>query len=121
MDYENASDFEINKRVAECEFYPVRKIYKANDTDESVTVLGKVAYSNFDPCNNPANAWPIITENKIGIWTHPSFDPLWTARYNIVGKKGKITFDVYHDKNPLRAAMIVYLMMQEGKQCLASQ
>lgn len=112
MDYSKMSDFEINKRVAEYEFSPVTKIYKANDTDESVTVLGKRAYSNFDPCNNPTNAWPLIeqvweklmsvTNYDYGVGVGESKTTIWDARMHMYGD------------NKLRAACIVYLMMQEA-------
>jgi hypothetical protein len=100
MDYENMSDFEINKLVAEAIGCTIHGKRQGNPIIDSFT--GRA----FDPCNNVNDAWPIITENKIG------------------GHWGKASPGVYFavsgleefvvmDKNPLRAAMIVYLMMQE--------
>ena len=54
-------------------------------------------------CNNPSDAWPIIKTNHINIgWAG---DEEWFARTVHTAK----VFDV----NPLRAAMIVYLMMKD--------
>ncbi|ENR0441040.1 DUF2591 family protein [Salmonella enterica] len=60
----------------------------------------------FDPCNNPADAWPIITNNFISVIPSAHRD-IWFAD----GQGGETTFDT----NPLRAAMIVFLKMNEGK------
>ncbi|EIQ8120684.1 DUF2591 family protein [Salmonella enterica] len=60
----------------------------------------------FDPCNNPADAWPIITNNFISVIPSTHRD-IWFAD----GQGGETTFDT----NPLRAAMIVFLKMNEGK------
>lgn len=69
----------------------------------------------FNPCNNPEDAWPIILENGIGICaedgklvaatnnTHEYYEPF-----------GSTVFKCDH-KNPLRAAMIVFLMMRENE------
>lgn len=60
----------------------------------------------FDPCNNPSDAWPIIVDNEISInrWVLP--DSWGADRFG--------HFDTRDDK-PLRAAMIVFLKMNEDK------
>ena len=65
-----------------------------------VSVVGVVDY-----CNNPSDAWPIIVANRINVYASegPDFMP-WMA-----GCGGFMV----SNKNPLRAAMIVFLMMQE--------
>lgn len=67
----------------------------------------------FDPCNNPADAWPIIVENGI---TLAFQDGNWWAdnlAYWVDGVEWNIGGII--DKNPLRCAMIVFLMMKEGE------
>lgn len=61
----------------------------------------------FDPCNNPADAWQIIAENEISI----------IFNWNEDGLHGATTHPWIssENSNPLRAAMIVFLMMQEAK------
>lgn len=104
-DYSKMSNFEINLLVA-------RIILKGNIISERErTLTSSVFYENhqgiktFDPCNNPADAWPIILESKLSLL--PLTFGHWSAEH-FDGLKAK-------DKNPLRAAMIVFLMMQESK------
>lgn len=94
-DYASMSDFEINCRVHA----------------EVMEISGLDSFKAKDYCNNPADAWPIITENKISIYAMSETD----AR----GKWGAEAFypsETYHfNDNPLRAAMIVFLMMKDGE------
>ena len=100
MDYETASDFEINKAVAEA-----LGSYGICDRRGDVLVRNKP----FDPCNSWADAGPIIVENKGCI----SYAGLlgWYAANNPDGDN----LIQFWDKNPLRAAMIVFLKMQEQR------
>jgi hypothetical protein len=73
-----------------------------------------------DYCNNPADAWPIIVANLIQV--SPDYDftdeseeelratGLWTA--NHVEVDGRSYYQSH--QNPLRAAMIVFFMMQDA-------
>lgn len=101
MDYSQLSDFEINQRVSNA--IPGRFIFYPDYVWDSEWE------KTFDPCNKAADAWPIITENKISIYAMSEAD----AR----GKWGAEAFypnEVYHfNDNPLRASMIVFLMMQD--------
>lgn len=105
MNYEEMSDLQINLIVAnEIGIDAVESsgvVFGAvkNEGDNVVSVVGVVDY-----CNNPSDAWPIVTGSKIG------FIPVngtWRASSVTVG------YHEQHDDNPLRAAMIVFLMMQE--------
>ncbi|EAB7491322.1 DUF2591 domain-containing protein [Salmonella enterica subsp. enterica serovar Muenchen] len=90
MDYSKLSDAEINWKVA---FHiGLRTVEKAESGD-------------FNPCNNPSDAWPIIANNFISIIPSIHRD-IWFAD----GQGGETTFHA----NPLLAAMIVFLMMQES-------
>lgn len=110
-DYSSMTDLEINKAVAALnpsiyiseDGEPVylepspAPAYTGSDYDEVV----------FDPCNNPADAWPIIKSSLICLTPYGSDGSWWEAedRYG-TGKSDC-------DNNPLRAAMVVYLMMKE--------
>lgn len=60
----------------------------------------------FDPCNNPADAWPIILQSKISIFALDDDD--WGARgYNCIIRS--------INPNPLRAAMELFLKMKESE------
>ncbi|MFZ4147526.1 phage protein NinX family protein [Enterobacter ludwigii] len=119
MDYSQLSDFEINKHVAialniDMHFF----ISESEDSFDSEVLPSEIGpiwqtsahmvlqYSPsngncFNPCNNPAYAWPIIESNHIaihplkskGIWVALSHDHEYSNR----------------DVNPLRAAMVTFL------------
>ena len=73
-----------------------------------VLIIADGRWRTFDPCNNPADAWPIITSSMISIRPVGNDGQLWEAS-GIAGMKAD------YDKNPLRAAMVVFLMMKEGE------
>ena len=74
---------------------------------------------DFDPCNNPADAWPIIVENKIStMWM--TAEKEWCAWSGGDLEEGcweweNIPDYYFSGESPLRAAMIVFLMMKEGE------
>lgn len=99
MNYSEISDFEINKAVG----------MATGDATVSEPVFNQVIRNSngkqFDPCNSWADAGPIILENRIGL--EPAIKG---ARW--VAQNGYFKTAEAH-VNPLRAAMIVFLMMQE--------
>ncbi|HFS7474922.1 TPA: phage protein NinX family protein [Enterobacter cloacae] len=101
MDYSQLSDFEINKRVA-------KSIYSVSFVEPlSRTVSVSGGKRLFDPCNNPADAWPIIDKYRISIINLGEDE--WGAR-GVADCKSKRAIH----ENSLRAAMIVFLMMQDA-------
>lgn len=113
MDYSQmltqVEDSEITIRIGELfgwNAYFIHPDGSVTFRDDRGRLKGKKNY-----CNNPADAWPIITESKISIYAMSEAD----AR----GKWGAEAFypnEAYHfNDNPLRAAMIVFLMMQDSK------
>ena len=96
-DYASMSDYEI-----------AEKIWKAIGL---VSVAGDLYIKNgvwarFDPCNNPADAWPVILQSKISIFALDDDD--WGARgYNCIIRS--------INPNPLRAAMELFLKMKESE------
>ncbi len=114
-DYSKMSDFEINKLVAEqlYEDKPSLIVQRDVPSRPAVTVFCDIGDGEIvsilcaDYCNNPADAWPIIVENEISInyWRHGRLE---ADRYGI---------HTVEDKNPLRAAMIVFLMMKDAEKC----
>lgn len=116
-DYSKMSDFEINKLVAIATGHKQLgslgwRGLKDGEFNE-VMVRGPLKIGGFDPCNNPADAWPIIDENNITIINdNPSlrFAVSEVAAYF----NGSNNIWSAHE-NGLRAAMIVFLKMQESK------
>lgn len=120
-DYSKMSDFEINKLVAESHrvYWHLRPNSVGNDSwiycdyySECDTNNGEIAITLPDYCNNPSDAWPIILSNFIALkpvkW--------YVAGYRWFASKGDGDFGLkFADDNPLRAAMVVYLMMKESE------
>ncbi len=78
-------------------------------------VQGKNTVKLPDYCNNPADAWPIIVDNEISL---NSYGSAWEASFEHDAPIGAFGTDEtvtsgYEHRNPLRAAMIAFLMKQE--------
>ncbi len=119
MNYEEKSDFEINKAVALTYLrhkYPLAKSIEYDNSQRCFWVesAGFSSYLIPDYCNNPNDAWPIILENRIGIEPKPINDKTNDTEYT--------AFVLFTDRhcqkvmsvgpNLLRSAMIVFLMMK---------
>lgn len=103
-DYSNMSDFEINAAVATAQF---------GNWESNADIYPLITRNRIDYCNNPADAWPIIKNNKISL-TPPRVDDRWDCcTYD---KFGYVNHEHY-DANPFRAAMIVFLMMKDAEKC----
>ena len=125
MDYSQLSDFEINVAVFEA-IHNGSPDYKEGENGDMVfvsfegdivngdAVEVEVERGSFNPCANPADADPIIVENRIGIIPAPE-NGLWKAAHRKVGSDST-PYHMTQDENPLRAAMIVFLKMQEKAQ-----
>lgn len=103
--YRDKSYFEINKAVAECK-YGIGCTGKTQGGD--VIVFTDSFTAVFDPCNNPADAMPIVIENGISM-NYIDKDIGWCA-YHFDEEKGEL--EIY-DKNYYRAAMICFLIMKD--------
>lgn len=116
--YREKSDFEINKavvialgahEVATDIFIDKNRRY---DFDKPKSQFF------FDPCNNPADAMPIVFENNISLHA-PRLKEGWMAEYtgsdDDVNDGFQVDYYESHNKNPLRAAMEVFLMMKEAE------
>lgn len=105
-EYSQLSDFEINHRVA-------KLIGLKLQSSESLLYNTQGKWEIFDPCCNPADAWPIIKENRIGIIPAPEPGE-WKAAHRGIGDDGTPRHFNDHE-NPLRAAMLVFLMMKDAE------
>ncbi len=110
MDYSDLHDAEINMKVCAALGLGLSghaRIIRQGDA----TILLDDNETLVDYCNNPADAWPIIKENMISICAYKRANPgmksvsWWEADY--FGEH------ITRNDNPLRAAMIVFLLMQE--------
>ncbi|XBY07295.1 phage protein NinX family protein [Escherichia coli] len=117
MDYSQLSDFEINVAVFEA-IHNGSPDYKEGENGDMVfvsfegdivngdAVEVEVERGSFNPCANPADAWPIIEKNT-GLALSISMK---TSGVHAVWPT--VNLSELYMKNPLRAAMIVFLMMQ---------
>lgn len=98
MIYSEMTDLEINKAVASAcldEWY---------DNGICVVRCGDEDRNIFNPCNSWADAGPIIEKSRMSLTPYAGG---WHV-FNDDAEK------IYTDENPLRAAMIIFLMMQES-------
>ncbi|WP_272578883.1 MULTISPECIES: phage protein NinX family protein [Providencia] len=102
--YTELSDFEINKKVAE------RLFLKFTDSWSVILVDGE----SFDPCNNPADAMPIIIDNKIctafDVFAEEHDGGNWVASpaYGFANERTR-------SNNLYRAAMELFLLIKDAE------
>lgn len=108
-DYSAMSDFDIQQAVLHETWgkHPVRLLGK---------MMLDIMLSDYDPCNNPADAWPIIVANKISILIDETVDYWSSALVHDFCDADAFSHGT-SDNNPLRAAMIVFLMMKDAEKC----
>jgi hypothetical protein len=124
MNYEEMSDFEINKRVALIVYsdLKIESIIQREHKLKSINRQALIKYSDscvrerFDPCNDPSDAWPIIVENRISIENDWNRIEIWMARIYRCNHQGFPVYDNHSEsENPLRAAMICFLKMKDAE------
>lgn len=99
--YTELSDFEINRRIAEMD---TKNRYVYFEKEQTIfRKFNNGQTQKFNPCNYPADAMPIIIENKIAM--NPK-DDIWQCGSG---------WNVAENKNPLRACMESYLLMKDAE------
>lgn len=124
MNYEAMNDFEINRAVAcrldrgELDLFG-RPLFTPDcywAIHNSCAVewhrVGADESQVFNPCNAPSDAWPIIVANKICIMYDVMAEPCDGGSWIAQPSYGYSSERVRND-NPLRAAMVAFLMAQE--------
>lgn len=100
MNYEDMSDIAINAHVSRVLYGNISRRHQM-----------EIASGGVDYCNRIEDAWPIIVENHIAVVPYQYTTPqAWPTAF---GSASKFTTE---DRNPLRAAMIVFLKMREKVQ-----
>ena len=121
MNYQEMSDFEINKAVAialghEC--YYENGSFTNGRMDSSVVVKGNGIVGSVNFCKSWADAGRIAQEYKVS--THaPRFGEGWMAEHTGSDEDVNDGFEVddfeHHNENPCRAIWVVFLMMKGGE------
>lgn len=120
-DYSKMSDAEIAMRVA-CSIDGVDVddngipryavdcyLYNSANSIKWLRV-GDDEFEFFNPCNNPSDALPVILESRISLRPDDMYEE---APHSGYWRADNETGNHCHHENPLRAAMIVYLMMKD--------
>ncbi|MBN1088107.1 phage protein NinX family protein [Pantoea sp. 1B4] len=119
MNYAEMTDFEIN--LAAAHIAMGADDYDWSTEKQEVYIAGMdggefLPHAHFNPCNSWADAGPIIVSNKISLHA-PSLLGSWSAEFvgsdDDVNDGYEVDYFQHRNINPLRAAMIVFLMMQE--------
>jgi len=124
--YSKMTDFEINKAVAIVQGYDTEVTQHFSDAGLSVV---KTTECSLNYCNSWADAGPIIEQHGISLYRIDGNINAMVTDEDVCGlwySSGPMEFgygrpeelqpmDDYPCKNPLRAAMIVFLMTQEAK------
>lgn len=119
MNYEEMSDFEINMLVAMAEGLIVNELQSVSLKAKSSSVLFDdiVSQFEFNPCNSPSDAWPIILDNNITLLFSDSGDCEVSFDYRCTDTDETLTSWVNIEKHKkykiLRAAMICFLKMKD--------
>lgn len=109
--YRDKSDFEINKAVA----IALGNVIGIRPDSNIIYLIGGDELIEFAPCNNPADAMPIIFDNNISlIFRHKEY-PLATNNPSGLFRDALPPENIVKNKNPLRAAMEVFLMMKDAE------
>ncbi|HCT8191043.1 TPA: DUF2591 family protein [Morganella morganii] len=108
--YRDKSDFEINKAVA----IALGKVIGIRPDSNIIYLIGGDELIEFDPCNNPTDAMPIIIENKIcmayDVFAEERDGGNWVAQPAYGFSDERVRSDNYY-----RAAMICFLMMKDAE------
>jgi hypothetical protein len=110
-DYSEMSDFDISKMV----FLKTGNEYDDYDKNPFPDDCPSFCYGDgtnwheFD-INNPSDMWPLIVENGICIHVDNIGENSYANTFDSHGYCEK----EFYDKNPLRAAAIVYLMIKDA-------
>lgn len=114
-DYSKMSDDEIANKVLEALGFKHNQsgygfdIYLSKHSRKDTGTKASKGF-RFDPCNNPSDAWPVISENRISLRPDDMYEE---APHSGYWRADNEAGNHCHHENPLRAAMIVYLMMKD--------
>lgn len=108
--WDDWSDFDLSFKVASL---IKLRLCNGQHYKPKVSFWNDDGYCTMFNINNPADIWPIISENGICLIspTKGRKSSLWSASWNEDGGKWSSGDIIFGDKNPLRAAAIVFLMM----------
>ena len=114
--WDSMSDEEINIKVAEALGYTYEGTSDPYHVDDIYHIISKGGYERPLPdfCNHIVYAWDVIDENKISVMFEKDSSKPFVVSGLEIGMGGDMEWEESEEHtNPLRAAMIVFLMMKE--------
>ncbi|HEK0391262.1 TPA: DUF2591 family protein [Proteus mirabilis] len=99
--YTELSDFEVNKKVAE----KLGLAYEVTRYGVVTRMSNKEQWREFNPCNNPTDAMPIINEYGISLIYQD-------RKFQFATNDGNIECSI---SNPLKAAMIIFMCIKDAE------
>lgn len=113
VNYSDMTDFEINRRVAQCMGLAIAFKQPFGDAGLPEVRLEAGQGGYFNPCNSWFDAGPIIKSSSISLIFEAGDDPCALGGVT-TGQCFEVNFThCFQGPNTLRAAMIVYLMMYD--------
>ena len=107
------TNFEINMLVAHVLYRGQEDInitYDIPTRDTVIAFKGEMSLQAYDFCKIANDAYEIMLKEGIGIRKRVTNDK-WEAIVDIIRQSDNYSYDIFAtDKNPLRAAMMVYLL-----------
>lgn len=93
--------------------YPGRVVIESKSRPPSACITSHHPSKWVDYCNNPADAWPLMHSNGIGVG-FDEYEQEWVAFQLMRNGQVKHHAHTHSSTNPLLAAMIVFLQIQES-------
>lgn len=114
MNYEEMSKPELCALVAKAWFDDV--IYHGSNCDGSIYLdrASEEYLVEFDPIDNPSDAWPIIVSNKICIQWYEDNHGIYASASMATSDESNDSY-ISDNENPLRAACICFLKMKDAE------
>ncbi len=114
-DYDNKTNLEINRLVAEKRGGCRGAVGDWMPGGVKALDSGTGFYAERDYCGRWEDAGPVMVEDSISLLQCGGDS--WDALHNCYMDKGELCFEVAaSDPDPLRAAMICYLMIEENNE-----
>lgn len=107
MSYPLLSNQDINEKVAllDCRFSGCLDLEVWRTPEDGVDVVSQGVYlCTMNYIKNPEHAWPLIMSSRINITAYDKVDDGWFATTD--------TSFFVDDANPLRAAMLAFLILK---------
>ena len=117
--WDDWSDFEVNKAVANIVREPWINMSKKEESESALHIIdcnggyGMRKHSYVDYCNSSSDMWPIMISEEIIVGPSSEYKKHMAIGAAVIDEDCNICSDniIYYHTNPLRAVAIVFLEM----------